>query len=256
MTRNSGSSYPVRMKPGISTGREWNLRPSNGRIYSVTPGVAETLSADLFAAATSTGKPLLISTGMSSFAEISSLAAQLQGKKSQYALFQCTSRYPNPLSKVGLNVMDELRRFSCPVGLSDHSGSPLPALLALARGADLIELHVTFDRQMYGPDVAASVTFEEMKMIVAAREAFWTIDANPVNKDAEAGELSSTKALFGKSVALVRDLPPGTILSREMLTLKKPGTGLSPSLLNGLVGRRLARAVAANRLLRNDDFED
>jgi N,N'-diacetyllegionaminate synthase len=219
-------------------------------------GSGEITTSDLLNAAAATGKPLLVSTGMSSLAEIAKVAGLLRAKELKYALFQCTSRYPNPLSKVGLNVMEELRRFDCPVGLSDHSGSPYPALLALARGADLIELHVTFSRQMYGPDVAASVTFEEMKLIVAARDAFRTIDTHPVDKDAEADELASMKTLFGKSIAPVRDLPSGTILCRDMLTLKKPGTGLSPGLLDGLVGRRLARAVSANRLLQSDDVED
>ncbi|MGB7256493.1 MAG: N-acetylneuraminate synthase family protein [Pseudolabrys sp.] len=218
-------------------------------------GSGEVATSDLLDAAIATGKPLLISTGMSGYAEIEKVTGLLRKKGRQFALFQCTSRYPNPISKVGLNVMDELRRFDCPVGLSDHSGSPFPALLALARGADLIELHVTFSRQMYGPDVPSSVTFDEMKEIVAARDAFRTIDTNPVDKDAEARDLAPIKAMFGKSVALARDLPAGTTLGRDMLTLKKPGTGIPAGKLGELVGRRLARAVPANRLLTNDDIE-
>ena len=67
---------------------------------------------------------------------------------------QCTSAYPTPLDAVGLNVIDELRReFDCPVGLSDHSGSMFPGLAALARGANLLEVHVTFDRRMFSPDI-------------------------------------------------------------------------------------------------------
>lgn len=218
-------------------------------------GSGEIATSDLLDAALATKKPLLISTGMSGYGEIEKTAKLVRGKGGQFALFQCTSRYPNPLEKVGLNVMDELRRFDCPVGLSDHSGSPHPALLALARGADMLELHVTFSRRMYGPDVPSSVTFEEMKSIVAARDAFRTIDANPVDKNAEAAELKPMKALFGKSVAPARDLPAGTALTRDMLTLKKPGTGIPADTIDTLVGRRLGRAVFANRLLTKDDLE-
>ena len=94
-----------------------------------------------------------------------------------YALMQCTSAYPTPLEAVGLNVLDELRReFDCPVGLSDHSGSMFPGLAALARGANLLEVHVTFDRRMFGPDTAASLTFDELKIVCQMRDALreWT----------------------------------------------------------------------------------
>jgi N-acetylneuraminate synthase len=152
--------------------------------------------------------------------------------------------------------MDELRRrFDCPVGLSDHSGSAYPSLLALARGADLIEVHVAFHRGMFGPDVPASITFDELRLVTGARDAFRLIDDNPVDKDKEAGELGGLAKLFGKSVAPARDLSAGTILTSDMLTLKKPGDGFPPEMLGSLIGQRLKRAVSASRLLRPEDLE-
>ncbi len=219
-------------------------------------GSGEIATPDLLAAAARTGRPLLVSTGMSSYAEIAATVTKVRGSGLDLALFQCTSRYPNPLDRVGLNVMDELRaRFACPVGLSDHSGSPHPSLLALARGADMIEIHVTFHRGMFGPDVPASVTFDELKAIVAARDAFRIIDGNPVDKDAEAAELEAMRKLFGKSLAVARDLSIGTLLTADMLTLKKPGNGMPADAMATLVGRRLARAVSADRLLKPEDLE-
>lgn len=219
-------------------------------------GSGEINSAEILNAAARTRKPLLISTGMSDFNEIAAVVDLVGSRNAPFALFQCTSRYPNPLSKVGLNVMGEMRgRFGCPIGLSDHSGSIHPALLALARGANLIELHVTFSRQMYGPDVAASITFGEMRSLADAKEAFWVIDANPVDKDQEADDLLQIKSIFGKSVALAQDLPAGAVLSSDVLTMKKPGTGFPREKLSTLVGRRLARPVYANRLLTDDDLE-
>lgn len=219
-------------------------------------GSGEIATPDLLAAAVKSGKPLLVSTGMSSYAEIGETVGLVRKAGLGLALFQCTSRYPNPLERVGLNVMDELRsRFGGPVGLSDHSGSPYPSMLALARGADLIEVHITFHRGMFGPDVPSSLDLQEFRAVVEARDAFAKIDRNPVDKDSEAAELDGMRRLFGKSVALVEDLPAGTVLTAQMLTLKKPGNGIGAERMAALVGRMLAKNVAANRLLRETDLE-
>jgi N,N'-diacetyllegionaminate synthase len=219
-------------------------------------GSGEIATPDLLAAVVASGKPLLVSTGMSSYAEIAETVGRVRTAGLGLALFQCTSRYPNPLERVGLNVIDELRsRFGGPVGLSDHSGSSYPSILALARGADLIEVHITFHRGMFGPDVPSSLDLAEFRSVVEARNAFARMDASPVDKDAEAAELGGMRRLFGKSVGIVGDLSAGTVLSAEMLTLKKPGDGIAPERMAALVGRKLARDVAANRLLRETDLE-
>ena len=218
-------------------------------------GSGEISTPDLLTAAAKTGKPLLVSTGMSTYEEIGATVAKVRGAGLGLVLFQCTTRYPNPLDRVGINVMDELRtRFDCLVGLSDHSGIPYPSLLALARGADMLEIHVAFHRGMFGPDVPASVTFDELRLICKARDAFVEMDGSPVDKDREAAELAELRRLFGKSVAPVRDLPAGTVLEASMLTLKKPGTGIAPDLIPQLVGRRLVEAVKGDRLLRLEDL--
>jgi N-acetylneuraminate synthase len=97
------------------------------------------------------GAPIILSTGMSSYRDIDECVAKIKLRKLAFALLQCTSQYPAPLEKAGLNVLDELRRrFHCPVGLSDHSGTLFPGLMALARGAHIVEVHVVFDRRMFG----------------------------------------------------------------------------------------------------------
>ena len=218
-------------------------------------GSGELKSPDLLGAILEAGGPMLLSTGMSSWAEIGSNLKHLQTNGADVALFQCTSKYPTPLEQVGLNVLSEMRaRYDVPVGLSDHSGTPFPALAALARGCDLLELHVTFDRRLFGPDVPASVTFEEFQLIRAARDSFERMDTHPVDKDAMATELGPMRAMFGKSLALVSDLPAGERLGREHVTLKKPATGIPPSRLNEVIGRRLARDVSSERLLTWDDL--
>ena len=119
----------------------------------------------------------------------------------------------------------------------------------------MIEVHVTFDRAMFGPDVTASLTFEELAELVRARDAFYEMDAHPVDKDEIAESLRKTRETFGKSVAPARPLSAGTRLTREMLTFKKPASGISADALDSLIGRRLARDVGPARLLRWEDLD-
>jgi len=218
-------------------------------------GSGETFNRTLIDLMLDHGGPILLSTGMSTWGDIASMVAHIQGRGGEVALFQCSSRYPTPLEKVGVNVVGELRRrFAIPVGLSDHSGTPWPALAALNESIDLLEVHVTFDRRMYGPDTSSSLTFTELAMVTEANRAFATMRASPVDKDQAAADLAQTKTLFTKSLSPVRDLSAGTVLAAEMLTVKKPGGGLSLEQLDQVIGRRLRRDIPANRLLRLDDL--
>lgn len=219
-------------------------------------GSGEVASEDMIAAMVATGAPILLSTGMSTMDEVAAAVARIAALGGTFAILQCTSRYPTPYEEVGLNVLDEFRtRFACPVGLSDHSGTPWPGLAALAHGANLLEVHVTMSREAFGPDVPASLTPAELRLLVDARNAFATMRTNPVDKDAMAAELSATRETFGRSLAPARWLKKGEVLSADMLTLKKPGSGIPAAERDRLMGRRLARDVPPNRLLRLDDLE-
>jgi N-acetylneuraminate synthase len=171
------------------------------------------------------------------------------------AIFQCTTAYPCPPEKWGLNVLAELRaRYGCPVGLSDHSGGIAAGLAAAALGANLLEVHVTFSRECFGPDVPASVTFEELRQLVDGVGQIGVALAHPVDKQAMARETAELKRIFGKSVVAARDLPAGHVLGDGDLALKKPGTGIPAARLPEVMGRRLARAVAADTLLTEQDL--
>jgi N-acetylneuraminate synthase len=216
----------------------------------------ELRSRDLLEAMLAAGGHILVSSGMSPWQEIDDTVALLSSRGAEFVVMQCTSRYPTPLSEVGLNVLEELRkRYSCPVGLSDHSGTPFPALAAMARGAAVIELHVTFDRLMFGPDVPASITFEELGFICRARDAFVEMDGSPVDKDAMANSLASLREIFGRSLAPSQPLPAGTLLTPGMLVSRKPGGGIPMEAMQKVMGRRLARDVEPERILRWDDLE-
>lgn len=216
----------------------------------------EVTSRQLVERIAASGRPVLVSTGMSLLEEIDSVVTLLRQHGAPFALLQCTSHYPTVLEEVGLNVISEFRaRYGCPVGLSDHSGVVFPALAALALGADVVELHITLSRRMFGPDVPASVTVEEFSFIRQARDAFATMAANPVDKDRMAEKLKDMRDLFQKSLALKHPLPAGSVLTRDDLTAKKPGTGIPAHEIDKLVGRRLVRTVTSQQLLTWADVD-
>jgi N-acetylneuraminate synthase len=220
-------------------------------------GSGEFRSLDLIDAMTETGKPLLVSSGMSSWNDITQIANLLKTRNHAFAFFQCTSRYPSNLENVGLNVIDELhQRIRCPSGLSDHTGTVYPSLAAMSRGAALIEVHVTMSRDMFGPDVPASLTIEECAMLAKARDAFRAMDMTPVDKDELAKEFAQMRSMFAKSLALVKDLPAGTVLECPMLCCKKPAGGIPHTEIDQIVGRTLKLDKSANRLLQMEDLSE
>ena len=203
------------------------------------------------------GLPILLSTGMSRLDETDAVVRRLQASRSPLTVFQCTTAYPCPPEQVGLNIIPVFReRYGCAVGLSDHSGTIYAGLAAAAIGVDALEVHVTFGRECFGPDVPASLTTEELRRLVEGVRFIEKMNAHPVAKDDMAKNLHDVREIFTKSVAAARALPAGTVIRHEHLALKKPGSGLPAQRLAELVGRRLRRAVLASQLLNEDDFAE
>lgn len=200
--------------------------------------------------------PLLVSTGMSSLAEIDQTVSNLKSTGLPFAILQCTTAYPSTPEKWGLNLIPFFReRYQCAVGFSDHSGTTYAGLAAAAFGAEVIEVHVTFSRDCFGPDVSASLTFPELRQLVEGSRSIHTALASPIDKDAAAVALAPMRALFTKSVALLMDLPAGTALRPEHLGLRKPGTGLKEGILPTLYGRKLRKSLPAGTLINESDIE-
>ncbi len=114
---------------------------------------------------------------------------------------------------------------------------------AVALGIDVLEVHVTLSRDMFGPDVPASLTTEELRQLVEGVRFIEKMNAHPVNKDEIAQDLHGMRQLFTKSIVAKEDLPAGTILKLEHLAIKKPGTGIPSDQLHNLIGRRLISSV-------------
>jgi N,N'-diacetyllegionaminate synthase len=210
----------------------------------------EITNAPMFERIAATGLPILLSTGMSPMAEIDAAAGAVKRARLPLAVMQCTTSYPCPPEKVGLNLLPLFReRYGSAVGLSDHSGTIYPALSAATLGAEVIEVHVTLSREMFGPDVPASITTSELRQLVEGVRFVERMNANPVDKDAVAEELAPLRRLFTKSIVARVDLPPHTVLSEEHLAAKKPGTGIPASRMKEIIGRRLRYGVKADELL-------
>ncbi len=216
----------------------------------------ETTNTPMLDRMIATGLPIILSTGMSSLDELDFAVNRVQEAEVPLVILQCTTAYPCPPEKVGLNMIPFFReRYGCAIGLSDHSGTVYPGLAAIALGLQLLEVHVTFSRDMFGPDVEASITTIELGQLVEGIRFTEKIMANPVDKEAMAQDAADLRAMFTKSVVVRRDLPAGTVLGEADLTLKKPGTGIEAARLPEVIGRRLKRAVAKDTLISEDDLE-
>ena len=192
-----------------------------------------------------TGKPILLSSGMSSWQELQRAVDYLQQLDACFAVFQCTTSYPCPPESWGLNVITEMReRFACPVGLSDHSGTMFPGLGARMLGASLLEFHITFHKQQFGPDVKASLTLEQTSQLVDGIRQLERAMANPVDKDSQAEQLTDLRGLFSKSLFAAGDLAPGDVLSENNVCVRKPLIGIPASDWSSTLGRVVAKPIA------------
>jgi N-acetylneuraminate synthase len=219
--------------------------------YKVASG--EVTNPPVLEAVASTGRPVLLSTGMSGLDEISSAVSILQNRGAPFVIMQCTSAYPCPPERVNLTAMRTLaERFDCAVGLSDHTPDIYTAIAAVALGAACIEKHFTLSRRLYGPDHHASIEPEEFARLVdGVRQVEAAVGDG--SKDRDPG-LDPVRATFEKSVVTVTSVPEGTTIQRTMLTTKRPGDGIPAARLPEVVGRRAARSLRSNQLIEEADL--
>jgi N,N'-diacetyllegionaminate synthase len=212
--------------------------------------------SETFTRMAASGLPMYLSTGMSPLEEIDGAVGMIRSHGLPLLLFQCTTAYPCPPEKVGLNLIPFFReRYHCAVGLSDHSGTIFPSLAAATLGISALEVHVTLSREMFGPDVPASVTSKELKDIVAGVRFIEAMKTHPVDKNSMAAELKPVRALFTRSIVARVDLPAGTVLAAGHLAFKKPGTGIPEQDVRRVLHRTLKQSVAANTMILEEHLE-
>jgi N,N'-diacetyllegionaminate synthase len=203
-----------------------------------------------------TGRPVFLSTGLITDEELDAVVARVVAAKSPVAVLQCTTAYPSTPETTGLNAIAEYRRrYGCPAGLSDHSGTIYPALGAAALGVEIVEVHVTLSRAMFGPDVPASVTPSELRQLTEGVRFLERARRAPVNRGQLDDATRELRRVFGKNVVAKMPIPAGTTLTEAHLAARKAGGGLPASALPSLVGRRTRRPVEVNEPIRETDLE-
>jgi N,N'-diacetyllegionaminate synthase len=201
------------------------------------------------------GVPLIVSTGMSSMAEVEEALNSVRfAGATDVTLLHCTSSYPTALSDVNLRAMDAMReQFSVSIGYSDHTEGLLVPVAAVARGATVIEKHFTTDRSLPGPDQRASIEpaeFAEMVKTIRLVELALGSGAKEPRPD----ELA-VRAAVRRSVVLRHDVAVGHVISADDVELLRPGTGIQPADLGRVIGARMRRTLARGAMPTWDDLE-
>ncbi len=205
--------------------------------------------------AVSKGKPLLVSTGMSSVQEISETVAFLKELNAQFVLLHCNSTYPAPFADLNLRFIPALAKMSgVPVGYSGHEAGIAISTAVVALGACVIERHITLDRTMRGPDHAASLEpagFSKLVRDIRHLEAALGSDVRAISR----GELLNRQSL-GKSLVAARNVSVGEVITLDMIAARSPGSGLSPLRRASLIGRPASRALKAGEMFTVGDLGD
>jgi pseudaminic acid synthase len=190
----------------------------------------------------SKGKPMIISTGMATLAEIDeAVQAARKAGASQIALLKCTSVYPAPPEEMNLCTIPDLaKKFRVPVGLSDHTMGISVPVAAVALGACIVEKHFTLSRSTPSPDTAFSLEPQEFKAMV---EAIRTAEKALGEVNYEATEQEAKNRIFRRSLFVVKDMKAGEIFTEENVRSIRPGYGLAPKHLKEVLGRRAAQDI-------------
>jgi N-acetylneuraminate synthase len=223
------------------------------KIYKV--GSGEVNNFLLLEKIAQTGKPVIISSGMSNFEELDQTVAFLKNKNVAFSILQCTTAYPTKPEQYGFGVMQELReRYQVPVGFSDHSAKISTGIAAVALGASIVEFHVVFHRAMFGPDAIASLTLEETKQLAEAVHDIYLAQNSVLDKNNNE-DFSTLKSIFEKSLAINKNLPAGHVLTFGDLESKKPkGYGISADNFQKVIGRKLKDNMSQWDFLNEEDL--
>jgi N-acetylneuraminate synthase len=210
------------------------------KAYKIPSG--ELTNHPLLARIAKTKKKVFLSTGMANWNEIDD-AVKILRKNKDLTVMQCTSIYPCPLDKVGLNVISEIRkRYKIKVGFSDHTNDSIAAIGAVFFGATVIEKHITFSKYMYGSDAKNAMEPKEFKIFCNDIKKASFILNNPIKKNIYYN-FKNIKKVFEKSVVSKIDLSKGIKIKINHLSFKKPGDGISASKYKKLLGLTLRKDI-------------
>lgn len=198
------------------------------------------------------GKAVILSTGMSDMEEVAEAVDAIQTtSECGLVLLHCVTNYPADPREINLRAMNSMQeRFDLPVGFSDHTEGIEVSLAAVALGASVIEKHFTLSRSLPGPDHQASMEPDELRALVRGiRKVELSLGSNL--KQPSASELETAKVARRSLIAAV-NIEAGTVLTRELIALKRPGTGLAPSQLKKILGKKTLKDISEGSLISLD----
>ncbi len=204
------------------------------------------------------GKPVILSSGMSSFVELDQTVDFLRRHKVAFSILQCTTSYPTQPEQFGFNVIQELKdRYGVTVGFSDHSAKVETGIAAVALGAEILEFHAVFDRENDpSPDASSSLEMEEITQLVKYARTIYKAKKHPVDKR-DNSLFTELKGIFEKSLAVNKDLPQGYVLQFEDLEAKKPKNhGINASRFEQVIGKKLKKDMKKWEFLNGNDLVD
>ncbi|WP_277552382.1 N-acetylneuraminate synthase family protein [Halobaculum limi] len=223
-------------------------------VPAIKIGSGELTNYPLLRKAAETGRPLLISTGMSDFETIQDTFDFIEPKASQVALLYCVSAYPADPDDMNLDTISRMKdEFGVPIGFSDHSTGTRVSSVAMAKGADFVEKHFTIDRRLPGPDQAVSIEPEEMAELAAFSE---TVQDTRGHEKEITQEEADVKLWARHSVVTTSPLSEGDVLSEKVMTTKRPGTGIPAEEFYSVVGRTLAKDLEENSIIHYSDLKE
>lgn len=201
------------------------------------------------------GKPIILSTGMSYLSEVDEAVRVIRDAGcDQLVLLHCVSNYPADPADANLRAMQTMATaFHVPVGYSDHTPGIEVALAAVALGACVIEKHFTLDKNLPGPDHRASLEPHELQALVAGIRTVELALGNGAKRPARS-EVDN-RLVVRRSLAAASDIPEGTVLRSDMLQALRPASGISPALVEHVVGRRVRRSLKSGQLIAWSDLE-
>ena len=214
---------------------------------------ADFTNIDLLSHLISMNKPIILSTGMSTEAEIMQTTEFLDINNAEYALLHCNSTYPAPFKDINLLYMDSLRKYGVPIGYSGHERGIAVTLAAVALGARIIERHFTLDRSMEGPDHTASLEYDEFERLIdGIREIEVSLGTNNERVITQ-GELINRENL-SKSIYAKKDIGKDRMFTKNMFEIKSPGQGLSPLHIKTLIGKKSLKNISKGSPIFESDY--
>ncbi len=217
-------------------------------------GSTEVSNIEFLKAIGKTGKEVVLSTGMSTLGEVEKAIDVIKTTGNQnIKIMHCTTDYPTAVEDVNLKAMVTMREaFKVPVGLSDHTMGNEAAIAAVALGAEFIEKHITLDKNMEGPDHKASMPKKEFKAYVKAIRDTEILLGDGIKKPTKREKMIMQDVR--RSIVAARDIEEGTILSKDLLSYKRPGYGIEPEMGEYVIGRKIKRSVVKDELILWQDI--